>query len=153
MADLDVSVLLTRPELSLTPLELNDEENYTIIRNGIGLGSVVRKRLTSDSPWVEGRTLIHQVKEQVTVPLAVRVHGSSNNDLAVKVSNLLRALDQFSYRITVTIGGVVWGQYDCEAADYSVGDSGVFQDLHYRSLIQEVSAEIPRMPTPVSGVY
>lgn len=150
MADLSIACSVTRTELSEADLSLEDPGKYSIIRDTLGPGAISWRRQTVTSAYVHGAVLVGAVKDTAVAPLGIRVIGSSDSSLMSRMSTLLAAFEQFTYNLSVTLNGQTW-TWKCEPADYSVGDSGVFQDFHLRALQQEVRFSIPRHPIPVAG--
>lgn len=150
MTELAISASITRSELLLAPLSLEVPGQYQIMRSTLGPGAISWRRQTASSPFVHGQVLVNAVKDVATSTLGVRVIGGSASSLWSRIDTLLRAFEQFSFDLTVALDGQTF-TWRCQAADYSVGESGVFQDFHLRSLQQEVQFSIPRHPTPVAG--
>lgn len=150
MAELSIVASITRAELLLAPLPIEVPGQYQIIRETLGPGSISWRRQTARSAYVHGEVLVGLVKDITVSTLGVRVLGSSAATLWSRMNTLLRAFEQYSYDLSVTLDGQTF-TWRCQAADYAVGESGVFQDFHLRSLQQEVRFSIPRHPTPVAG--
>jgi len=152
--DLPVSYTITRSELSLSTLQLNTTpgNNYRVITDSMGTGDISHRRLTADSPWVPGETLVASVKEQVSMPLGIRVTAASNAALKADMTTVVNAFSQFSYTITVTLDSQTWGVYSCQPADFSIGDSGNYQNLQMITYRQEIYLQIPRNPIISTGV-
>lgn len=148
--DLSFTGYVTRTELALGNLTLNDSTYRVIRQAGWGPGDIEWDRQTVESPFIHGDFLVNAKKTQVTAPLGIRVTGSSRTDCQNKLATLLRAFEQFSYFISFTLEGVTW-TWLCQPADYSVGDGGALQPFHLMSNKQEVRFSIPRYPTPYSG--
>lgn len=149
MADLTITGSVTRTELALADLALNDD-TYKIIRGSWGPGEVVWRRQAVSSPYVDGSFLVNATRDQVTTPLGIRVTGSSRTDCMNKVGTLCRAFEQFSYELTITVDGTDF-TYTCDPADYSWGEGGALQTFHIKAYKQEVNFMIPRSPIPVAG--
>lgn len=141
---------VTRTELALGDLALEEEGVYKLMRDAVGPGDGSWRREVSKSAYVHGETLVGAVKDVMTAQLGVRVLASSISLLQTRVSTLLTAFSQFSYNLTITLDGSTW-QWKCEPADYAIGDGGVFQDLHLLAYQQEVRLNIPRHPIPLQG--
>lgn len=154
MATLATSVVITRTELSLSDLELNTSsgDDYKVIKNELAGGALGWRRQTVTSPFVEGRALINAVKDVVISPIGIRVTGSTQADLKSKMQALVNAFTQQSYQITETIGGQVWGVYQCEPADIVIGSGSVYHTEQFIAFKQEFRAQIPRKPDPGTGV-
>ena len=149
MADLDISGYITRDELSLADLDLNTD-TYKIIRDMWGPGVVQMEKQRVASPYINGSFPVSQKKQQVEMPLGIRVTGTGYTDCLNKVNTLLRAFEQFEYELSITVEGTEF-KYTSEAADYSFGDGGMFQTFHMMAYKQEVRFLIPRRPTPLEG--
>lgn len=147
---LNVTASVTRAELSLSPLSLEVPNVYSIIRESLGPGSTGWRRQTATSAYVHGEVLVGAVKSITMASLGVRVYGNSMSVMVSRLNDLIRAFEQFTYDLTVTIDGSTF-TWRCQPADYSVGDNGNFQDHHLRAQQQEVHFSIPRHPTPVAG--
>lgn len=150
MPEITLDASVTRTALALPDLDLEVLGTYQIIRDSTGPGGVTWRRQTATSPYVHGRTLVNAVMDVGEASLGIRVIGSNMAVLHSRLMTLLAAFEQYSYDLTVVISGETW-RWRCECADYVVGDSGLFQDFHFRSLQQEVRFTIPREPIPLSG--
>jgi len=150
MPDMTLSVHVSRAELALSNLELNDPANgYDVI--SVGPGSTSWRRETVKSPWVHGETLINAVKDVGIAPLSIRVMGSSAAQKETRLGALLAAFSQFNYVQTVTINGVGYA-WACQPADWSVGDDGEFEKFFEMTHRSQVKLSIPRYPVPSDGV-
>lgn len=145
MADISVSAALSGGSdgLSITVSRAN---GYRVTRSGLGTGLGLIRRMTAQSPWVRGRTLIAAVEDTVTDTLEVRVQGSSQADYESKKAALVNAFRQDNYTLTVTVEGVseVWA--NCEPADISVGVNGALDPFELRHFQQVVTLQIPHDP-------
>lgn len=151
MPDLVVTGHITRTELGLGNLALNDD-TYKIIRGGFGPGEVTWRRQYAQSPFSPGRYLVNAQKDQGALNLAVRVTGSSEDNCLAAMATLVAAMEQFEYDLSMTIGTTTY-TYTCEPADYSIGEAGQFQNFHLMAWKQELTAVVPRFPTPVAGAF
>lgn len=136
---------ITRTELSLATLAFTPANGYYIQRNGFGPGEVSHRKTYVESPYVIGQTMVHSVKDLATSSLTVRVQGTSHSDMIDKLETLCEAFEQFNYTLTIIIDGISY-VYDCDTADYSIGDGGNVDDLWLRSSTQLVSFDIPHKP-------
>lgn len=148
MAEFPVEVTITRE--GDTDLVLSCDTGYNIARNGVGPGPASWRRITVQSPFVSGRTLVHAVRDVGNIDLRLRAVATSAVELHQKINDLLQAVSQFSYTITVEIDGVVYS-WEAEPADWSVGEGGSWQDLHLRSNTQDISLSIPVNPSVVGS--
>lgn len=133
-------------------LDLNDGETHKIMQGGWGPGSVVWRRQAISSVFAHGRYLTSAQKEQVISPLGVRTYGADEDGCLAAVGTLVAAFEQFSYELTMTIGATTF-TWECEPADYMVGDSGAIQKFHLMSFQQETMFDIPHFPIPVAGPF
>ncbi len=141
--DLNASMVCTRTELSEANLEISIDNGYYVIRDGMGPGAIQYRRITAESPFVAGRVPVHIVPDTITLMPYIRVRGSSLSDLADKVVDLTNAFTQFQYTLSFAIEGEFAAEYRCEAADYTVGNGGQFEDLKLRSFLQDVQFDVP----------
>lgn len=110
------SVTIGRASLSLADLVIDSAGFGTYLVDVAGLGRVgktPREAFATPSPFVHGQLRTQVVLEESTLPLVVRVNGTSSSDLDAKVAALEDALWQFTYPVTVVVGGVtkVWSAY------------------------------------------
>lgn len=141
----DATAVVDRTELGLSPLVLSPETGYYIQRDGFGPGEVSFRQDYAQSPFVQGKTLVHSVKDHQTSVLIVRVEGESKTQLYQRMSDLAEAFEQFNYDLTVTLDGVDFS-YECDAASYTVGSGGNMQDMWLRSNTQLMAFDIPHRP-------
>lgn len=137
--------LITRSELALSPLAFTPANGYFIQRDSFGPGESSNRTTYVESPYVIGKTMTHAVKDHQTLSLTVRVQGTDHADMISKMTTLCEAFEQFNYTLTVVIDGISY-TYDCDTADYSVGDSGNLKDLWIRSATQLVAFDVPHKP-------
>jgi hypothetical protein len=140
---------VTRTYLSLSNLVIAPSAGYYIQRDGFGPGEVIHRKNQVSSIYLAGSYQTHAVKDQQTTTLKVRVQGSDQSQLYTRMETLAVAMEQFNFTLKLYINGVAY-QYDCDTADYSVGDTGNVQDLWLRSDTQIMTFQIPHKPI-VSG--
>lgn len=129
MADLDLSVLISRSALSLADLEINDGYIYQASAQFLGtLVSWNRTQITS--PFIDGASTVARQLEMVQEPVGVEVWGRTGIDATLKNSYLrdnlnvlAQAFWQDSFTLTVTVEDAVYA-YQAEAADVQVTWSG-----------------------------
>lgn len=146
---------VTRTELALSNLEFgtltqDGASGFYIVRNGFGPGSVSKRRITAESIFYPGRTLVHATPDVQTSILKIRVKGETQQDLYNRVAEVTAAFDQFSYSLTVNINGTYW-EYECETADWTLGQDGAVDDIMLRSNTQFVTFTIPHAPGGAAG--
>ena len=148
MTDIAVACFITRTELALADLNLNDGSNYKVI--GIGPGSLEWNRQYAGSPYVHGEVLVNAVKAQGNLPMSIRCKGTTQSAREANVAALCRALEQFVYNITLTIEGVTY-TWQCDPADYSLDEKGEISKFHRLAKQTVVTAQVPRHPIPIAG--
>lgn len=148
MAELTVAASVTRTELQLGDLNIDDGTSFTLAQ-GLRIGSVTWRRETVQSPFVEGRIPVHEVKDAAESTVVVYVHGTSNAILNQNVGTLLDAFTkQYTYDLKLTVNSVNY-QWVCERADYEVA----FATAALNALLVPVSLSFHRKPTPFVGVF
>lgn len=148
MSDISVSASVTRNELSLGDLDLNDGVNYQLAKN-FSAGSVTWRKQTVESPFYEGRYVVHEVKDAAETRLTVYVFGASYPALNSNLETLLAAFtEQSSYDVIITTEGQEH-RWTCERADYEVA----FATETVNALFVPVTFTMMRTPTPVSGAF
>lgn len=119
MADIAITALVSRSELSLADLNIDDDVNYRLGAN-IDYGTVSWRRETVQSPYFAGRVPVHEVKDAVESKLVVYVLGSSHAVLNTNIQTLIEAVtEQYRWELKLTIEGVLHS-WDCERADYQI---------------------------------
>lgn len=150
MTDLSVAAYVTRPEIGGGSLTLEDPGSYRVV--SADPGGLVWVREEATSRWVHGRILTNARKDLVSMRLVVRAYGSTHSQLHERIATMLRAFEQFRYRVSVTIGGVEY-RWHCQPADYApLGGEG-WDKFALRSLQQAYVFDIPRDPIPQEGTH
>ena len=154
-----VAGYVTRAALSLPNLSIESPGAYRIVSDDPG--SLAWRKAVATSPYQHGEFLVGAVKDVLTAILAIRCYGSSASELNANVAALLRAFEQFSYTLSVSIEGVE-SRWICEPADYSVADGatetaakrrGGFDKFALMSHQQTYVFNIPRSPVPAAGAF
>lgn len=125
-----------------------EASSYRIVSVGPGAGTWRAQMV--ESPFVHGAFLVAAVKALQSAPLVVRVIGSSRSNLDTLVAAMLRAFEQSTYRLTVTVDGQA-NTWDCYPADVAAMGTGEWDGSHMRSFQQTYAFQIPRQPVPVAG--
>lgn len=148
---MDVDGFVSTPEIaSVGDIDLQNPGTYQIV--DLGPGVITHRRRAVSSPYVHGDTIVGAVKESVTMTLTILVEGDDSDDLAEKTSVLLRAFEQFRYRVGLTLDGVDYEWY-CGPANYRANNDGLFRASHYRAHVQVYTFQIPRDPIPIEGTH
>lgn len=148
MPDLSLSCLLTRSQLGLADLELNDHDNYYLASDFLtGAQSWNRQQITS--PFTDGSVTTYRTMQVVTRQLTVEVltgGAETTTALLANLGALINALGQDSFHIKVTVDGQQL-VYQAEAADYTLqwdGPRTIAKQL-------QVQAQVPCQPIPLAG--
>jgi hypothetical protein len=148
MADLAVTAVVTRTELGLENLDINDNLNYQLGR-ALRIGSVTWRRESVTSPYVHGRIPVHEVKDAAESSLVVHCFGETSAAAMTNLGVLLEAFTgQWDYSIALNVDGVNY-QWRCERADYEVG----FITETILAKLIPVSFTFHRHPIPLQGVF
>lgn len=146
MSEAIIHASVSRPELGLADLDLNDHVNYFVSAPIFG-GTVSWRRQTVQSPWVEGQFTVNAVRDQVEDKVVIEVMGGDQVTLQQNVQALIAAFSQSSFNITLQLDNAV-NTYACEASDYTV--DWTHTRWHNRQV--QVSFSLRRSPVPVNGI-
>ena len=141
------SVSIDRTSLSLSALVIDTEgfNTYYVDKAGLGrVGKTPRETIAAASPFVHGQLRTAVVWEESTLPLTVRVQGTTSSALASAVDALEAALSQFVYTVTVTVDGVAraWTAYP---ATWNSTD-GLTAFERVKTFHEDLSISIPVYP-------
>lgn len=120
-SDINVVATITRANLAspLAELDINDLVNYELSRN-VDIGSVTWRKETVTSPFVHGRTPVHEVKDVTESKVGVYVMGDTRATLDGNIETLIEAFtEQYSYELRLQVEGRDY-HWRCERADYQV---------------------------------
>lgn len=148
MTDLNVIAKVTRAQLGLQDLYINDHSKYVIAGLDILSGTVSWQRQQVSAPWVDGDVTVARRRSSVMEPLTVYVAGTNQADLNTNIGTLLAAFTQDRYTLSIAIGSQQH-DWDCEAADYSVKINTVY----VKSVYVPVTFQIMRKPVPLTGAF
>lgn len=143
MADLTLSVLVSRDLLGLTDLEVNDPGNYKVA-DLLG-GTQERNRASYGAPFTDGQRTAHSALRNVAEPFVIEVFGDNPADLGLNLAVLLDAFAQDQFTVTVTMDGHA-EVYVCESSDAQT----VWAGPRMMARQAQVTLNTPRLPaTPV----
>jgi hypothetical protein len=154
MTDLPLSVVVTRAELSLTDLELNDHSAYEIV--SIGPGGRVRRNTYNRSGNAHGGTLNNSVLDVIIRPLVVRVLATSQSQLETRTATLITAVEQSSWHLVETKNGQAT-TYDCMTCesitptDSAGGQSEEWDKFQLMRFRHAYRIAVPTQPQPLTG--
>lgn len=154
--DIDCTIDVTGLAISgLTDLDINDYSAYEIVRIGPGVTRWIRDWATA--PDVHGAQEVSRRLDLSSIPLAVRVKGTTMAQLVTRAALLNAACSQAHYELTLGIEGssITWA---CFAADIGPSDSsggssdGTFDKYSLAAKYRQVyDLTIPRQPLAVAG--
>ena len=148
IAELTIIASVTRTELTLADLDLNDMTKFILGKN-LDVSSVTWRKEAAQSPFIQGRIPVHEVKDAAETSIAVYVLGATHAALSANLEELLDAFTkQYSYILRINVEGVD-NQWKCERADYQVG----FATETLNARFVPVKLSFFRQPTPVVGVF
>lgn len=117
MAELLVTATITRDELSLADLQLNDGDTYKIAGHNLDIGRVTRRREVAKSVFTHGGIEFASVLDMTTLSIGFDVFGSSLSQVRTNMNALIDAFSQKNYTVGLSIEGASFS-YACNAADY-----------------------------------
>lgn len=147
MADLAVTAYVSRAQLSLADLNVNDHAKYVVAAPQAFGGAVQWDRKQVSVPWVHGDFTTQRRMVNATEPITFYVAGSSQSDLDTNLGELKAAFmqDRFTFQMVVDGANHAW---DCEAGDVS----GVTYDTaHVAARYVAVTFSVPHRPIPLAG--
>lgn len=148
---MELEAFVTTPEIgSVGDISLENPGTYRVME--WGPGQIAWRREEVSSPYVHGSTLVGAVKETPVILLVILVEGMSSNDLMAKTAALLRAFEQFRYRLNISVDDEEY-EWVCQPADYSSNNDGSFNRSHWAEFCQVYTFRIPRDPTPIEGTH
>lgn len=148
VSDISLSAKVTRTDLGLGDLDINDSTNYRIAGPSVMEGTTSWERNQVSSPWVEGDITISRRRGNVTSQLAIYVNADTIGDMMSKTRTLVDAFTQNRFTLQINMGTAV-NQWDCEAADYTVQ----MDTAHVYNMYSVVTFSLQRKPIPVAGAF
>lgn len=146
MSTLAITAYLTRTELALGNLQLNDG-TYKLSAQGFDPGSVTHRNEYATSPYVQGGLLVNSVRDLAQGGFVVDIYATSHADLQTRIADLKAAVsDQRTYDYYVVIEGQTYA-WRCDRSDYAVG--WVHERLH--ALVVPFTVQFNRDPQPIQG--
>lgn len=119
MSDFSVfSVTVTREELGLPLLEINDQINYMVGDQILGGSQTWNKQMVK-SPYVDGEVMVNRARAQVQEQFQVQVLGPSQGGVQQNIATLIAAFSQFTYVLSIQMEDSTY-TYQCDTSDYTV---------------------------------
>lgn len=137
------SILVDRDSLSLAPLQVWQTGKFILPEGTFGGGSTGQRRKTTESDIVRGSYSTAIVEGQRTGNVSVHIFGNATDTLQDLVMEVITAFTQFRYTLAWQYNGLA-GTWQCEAADYDLGQSGGIIDEGWLSAnSQAINFSIP----------
>jgi len=148
MPELSLQVEISRDNLGLLPLDINDHTNYYVAGDFL-TGQLSWNRNQVGSPFLDDQITVYRTLNRVTRALTVEVLGTSIATMNTNMITLVAAFMQDTFHLAVVADTDLNLEYNCEAADYQVGWTGP------RLIQRQVSItfNVPCAPIPVVGGY
>jgi len=159
LTDLDLSVTVSRHNLGLDLLQINDQVVYRCAATPF-LGesmSWTRNQLTS--AYIDGAVTVNRARQMVNEQVAVEVSGRNaampkraptQLQAQLNMAVLIEAFTQDSFVLELLLGdgtGAARYSYQCEAADVQVA----WASPRAIAMQNQVVFTVPRQPVPISG--
>lgn len=145
MADFDFfDTDITRTELGLPPLSVNDHLNYILGPELFG-GTNTWNRQTVKSPYVDGEFTVGRTLGVVEERMSIEARGGNALELQVNLATLVAAISQSRWTLSIRSDDSVYA-YDCEAADYTVGWENT-RRMVFRSVVTLLVRRQPKLLT------
>ncbi len=136
MPSFSLSALISRGQLGLADLQVNDGINYRMAGTEFSQGQVAYEREVVRSPYVEGEFTTNRrrgnVRETITFDVfpgtSTGISGQAKYALEANIQQLVTAFTQDAFTMTVVANrSTTWQDewyWACEAADFNVQLSG-----------------------------
>ncbi len=135
------SVLVARTSLGLANLQLSQAGRFYLPDGTFSTGETAQSRKTFESPQVKGRYASSIIEGSRTGNISVHVL-STLPTLQSDIQEVINAMTQFKYILVWQFNGLS-GTWQCEAADWTLGESGV---IHAKFL--EINTQIIHFTVP-----
>lgn len=139
-----ITVVISQSPSNLT---LSATNGYYIADDGAGEPARTRRNgYAAESSWVNGKLLVSSALDHSSLQLGVWVNGTSESSLRTRIDALTTAVAQFTYTVSVTVGGStkVW---TADPADWSLSDER-WSGPMVQAFWQRVNLAIPVYPIP-----
>ncbi|HXR42979.1 MAG TPA: hypothetical protein VN738_11275 [Acidothermaceae bacterium] len=148
MAVLAVDVQVLDASTQTLILDFTTANGYRIV--SVAEGDRLWRRDTASSKWVAGRVLTNAVLDYQTAVVSMYCKAASQSALRTLVANARAAMENTSYLLAVSIGGVV-EKWLCEPADSTLGaPGGIYNRDTFVALQQLLTFTCPRSPILVA---
>jgi hypothetical protein len=152
------TMTVTRTELALSPLDINDEGTYYLLYDGFSSGGGRWQRHMVESPYTDGEYEVGKRLRNSEVGIALAVKGATSTALDTAMAALIHPdtgafTAQYDYQVSVAIDGLT-RTWRCYAAEWEVDWKGGWIDGIVPDLgpyYAPIALAIPRRPVPIAG--
>lgn len=148
MSDVWLSVVISRDLLGLPALEIAHGEKFYCQPQFMG-AQVAYDREQAGSRYVEGSLTTMRRRTVVTEQIGVEVKGDTLAEVKANMEELVSAITQDTFTLTVITDDATWGPYQGEASDYQ---NAIWSPSRLNSAQGQLVFSMPRQPVPLSGV-
>lgn len=135
------SIVVSRTDLALPDLQLSETGRLYLPDGTFGGGETAQTRITAESPQVKGRYPSSIVEGSRSGNVSVHVI-SNLTDLQADVQEVIDAMTQFRYTLVWAFDGLT-GTWQCEAADWALGESGTLDAAFLKINTQIIHFVVP----------
>jgi hypothetical protein len=129
------SIVVSRTSLGLDDLQLSESGRLYLPDGTFSTGETGQTRVTSESPQVKGRYPSSIVEGSRSGNISVHVISDLDN-LQDDVQEVIDAMTQFRYMLVWQFDGL-GGTWQCEKADWALGEAGVL-DVKFLQLNTQI---------------
>lgn len=145
MADVDLSIVVSRTLLGLGDLQIGYGDTYFVAPGSFG-ATVVWDRDDVGAPWTDGAVTVNRKRGMVAENLIVEVKGSTLAEVQLATDELIDAMIQDRYTLTIDADDAHY-VYDCRSADYAIA----WKPERLNSAQGQVTFSMPRSPVLLSS--
>lgn len=123
---------------------------------GLNVGSRVFSRQRAGSAFTDYGVLVGAKAEMTEMKVPVIIFGDSMGDLETLMGPLVLAFERWTYNVqyipdAVGAPAVVY-EWECEKADWAIGDAGEINRAHHRNFAQQINFIVPRGKTVLGSI-
>lgn len=136
---------VSRVELSLSNLQLNDPQNGLYVSDEWSEGGILYQRYeAATSPFADGETVVAQRKQNTDQVFTIYINATSNADYQNKINEVKAAFGQYRYDITIEWDGNIYSYEAAGAAD--IARSGNVDPILHKANWHAFQITVPTKP-------
>lgn len=139
--DLNTTVTISAPSGTL----VMDTAPFELV--AVGASGRTWRRRTVEGRYQHGHVLVGAVLAAESLTIHVRLRGATWVEVQNRYTELVEALSQFTYTVTVDMEGVV-RTYTCEPGDIRLVSGDTLSKFHVMASMQEYLLTIPYEVNP-----